>query len=49
MSWHDKPGTKLRWYDFVRAIVEVGYIWRERVSALADTTAAAPDPSRPNM
>ena len=34
---------------FVRAIVEVGYIWRERVSARADTAAAAPDPSRPNM
>ncbi|HEU4893770.1 MAG TPA: glycosyltransferase [Vicinamibacterales bacterium] len=29
--WHDKPGTKLRWYDFFRAIVEVGYIWRERL------------------
>ena len=29
--WHDKPGTKLRWYDFARAILEVGYIWRERL------------------
>jgi len=30
--WHDKPGSKLRWYDFVRAAVSVGYIWRERVA-----------------
>ena len=31
-TWHDKAGSKLRWYDFVRAAVEVGYIWRERVA-----------------
>ena len=31
-SWHDKPGSKLRWYDFVRAIVELGYVWRERIT-----------------
>ncbi len=31
-AWHDRPGSKLRWYDFVRAVVELGYIWRERVS-----------------
>jgi glycosyltransferase involved in cell wall biosynthesis len=31
-AWHDKPGSKLRWYDFARAIVEVGYVWRERVA-----------------
>ncbi len=30
--WHDKPGSKLGWYDFVSAAVEVGYIWRERVA-----------------
>lgn len=29
-AWHDKPGSKLRWYDFARAAVDVGYIWRER-------------------
>lgn len=31
-AWHDKPGSKLRWYNFVRAAVEVGYIWWERVA-----------------
>lgn len=31
-AWHDKPGSKLRWYDFARAMVDLGYIWRERVS-----------------
>jgi glycosyltransferase involved in cell wall biosynthesis len=31
-KWHDRPGSKLRWYDFVSAAVEVGYIWRERVA-----------------
>ena len=30
-AWHDRPGSKLRWHDFVRAVVELGYIWRERV------------------
>jgi len=29
-AWHDKPGSKLHWYDFVRAMVDLGYIWRER-------------------
>ena len=31
-AWHDRPGSKLRWYDFARAVVELGYIWRERVA-----------------
>jgi hypothetical protein len=31
-EWHDKPGSKLRWYDFARAMADLGYIWRERVS-----------------
>ena len=31
-AWRDRPGSKLRWYDFVRAAVEVGYIWYERVA-----------------
>jgi dolichyl-phosphate beta-glucosyltransferase len=30
-AWHDKPGSKLHWYDFARAIVDVGIIWRQRV------------------
>ena len=29
-AWHDKPGSKLRWYDFARAMVDLGYIWRNR-------------------
>ena len=29
-AWHDKPGSKLRWYDFARAVVDLAYIWRER-------------------
>lgn len=31
-AWHDKPGSKLRWYDFARAMVDVGYIWRDRLA-----------------
>ena len=31
-AWHDRPGSKLRWYDFARAAVDLGYIWRERVA-----------------
>ena len=33
-AWHDIPGSKLRWYDFARAMVDLGYIWREHVGAL---------------
>jgi glycosyltransferase involved in cell wall biosynthesis len=29
-AWHDKPGSKLHWYDFAHAMVDLGYIWRER-------------------
>jgi glycosyltransferase involved in cell wall biosynthesis len=29
-AWHDKPGSKLHWYDFARAMVDLVYIWRER-------------------
>jgi glycosyltransferase involved in cell wall biosynthesis len=35
-AWHDKPGSKLRWHDFVRSLIDVAHIWRERV---ADRTA----------
>ena len=31
-AWYDRPGSKLRWYDIVRAAVEVGYIWYERIA-----------------
>ena len=45
-AWHDRPGSKLRWHDFARAVVDLGYIWRERVarrppgSQARDETAA---------
>jgi len=35
-TWHDTPGSKLRWYDFARAVVDLGYIWRERVTVRAE-------------
>ena len=31
-EWHDRPGSKLRWYDFARAVVDLAYIWRERMA-----------------
>jgi dolichyl-phosphate beta-glucosyltransferase len=45
--WHDKPGSKLRWYDFVRAMVEVGYIWHERVTHRSSGDAVAPVLQKP--
>ena len=29
-AWHDIPGSKLRWYDFARATVDLAHVWRER-------------------
>jgi dolichyl-phosphate beta-glucosyltransferase len=41
-AWHDKPGSKLRWHDFARAMVDLWYVWRERVAhRSADGTASA--------
>ena len=31
-TWHDRPGSKLQWFDFPRAMVDLGHIWRERVA-----------------
>jgi dolichyl-phosphate beta-glucosyltransferase len=31
-AWHDKPGSKLHWYDFARAVVDLLYIGWERVA-----------------
>jgi dolichyl-phosphate beta-glucosyltransferase len=31
-AWHHKLGSKVRWYDFARSVVDLGYIWRERVA-----------------
>lgn len=41
-AWHDKPGSKLRWYDFARATVDLGYIWRERAAHRSPEAAVAP-------
>jgi glycosyltransferase involved in cell wall biosynthesis len=43
-AWHDKPGSKLRWYNFARAMMDLGYIWRERA---AHRSAAAVAPAVP--
>jgi dolichyl-phosphate beta-glucosyltransferase len=40
-AWHDRPGSKLRWHDFARAMVDLGYIWRERVAHRPSDGAAA--------
>jgi glycosyltransferase involved in cell wall biosynthesis len=29
-AWHDIPGSKLRWYDFARAAIDLAHVWRER-------------------
>lgn len=40
-AWHDRPGSRLRWHDFPRAAVELGYIWRERVARQPPGATAA--------
>lgn len=45
-AWHDRPGSKLAWYDFARATVELGYIWQERLAhppEPAQARRASPD------
>jgi len=44
--WHDRPGSKLRWYDFARAVVDLGYIWRERVAHVPAERGAPADSRR---
>lgn len=46
-AWHDKPGSKLRWYDFVRAMVDLGYIWRERAAYRSPDGGGAPAFQKP--
>jgi glycosyltransferase involved in cell wall biosynthesis len=41
-AWHDKPGSKLRWHDFARAMLDLGYIWRERAAHRSPDGAVAP-------
>jgi len=43
-AWHDKPGSKLRWFDFARAMVDLGYIWRERAARSPEAATAFPKP-----
>jgi thiamine biosynthesis lipoprotein ApbE len=31
-AWHDVPGSKVRWHDVVRAVGDLGHVWRERVA-----------------
>ena len=40
-AWHDRPGSKLRWFDFPRAMVDLGYIWRERLAHVPSSRKAA--------
>ncbi len=49
-TWHDRPGSKLQWFDFPRAMVDLGHVWRERLahdrtarhSAISEDVARAP-------
>ena len=45
-AWHDRPGSKLRWHDFARAVVDLGYIWRERVRHARTAEGSPRSPSR---
>jgi hypothetical protein len=31
-AWHDIAGSKLRSYDFARAVVDLAHLWRERLA-----------------
>ena len=31
-AWHDRAGSKVRWLDCPRAMVDLGHIWRERLA-----------------
>jgi glycosyltransferase involved in cell wall biosynthesis len=45
-SWHDQPGSKLRWHHTVRALADLVYIWRERVASTRRGGATLPDSAR---
>lgn len=32
-AWHDVPGSKVRWHHVPRAVIDIGRIWYDRVSA----------------
>jgi dolichyl-phosphate beta-glucosyltransferase len=46
-AWHDIPGSKLRWYDFARATVDLAHVWRERVAYGRNTRTIAARSARP--
>ena len=46
-AWHDIPGSKLRWYDFARAMVDLGYIWHARATWRSPDGAVAPPFPKP--
>jgi dolichyl-phosphate beta-glucosyltransferase len=46
-AWHDRPGSKLSWFDFPRAMVDLGYIWRERVAHRPPNDGVAPAFEKP--
>jgi hypothetical protein len=31
-AWHDAPGSKLRFWDFIRSMFDLARIWRDRVA-----------------
>jgi glycosyltransferase involved in cell wall biosynthesis len=41
-EWHDRPGSKLRWHDFARAMLELGYIWRVRTAGRPEDPSKTP-------
>jgi glycosyltransferase involved in cell wall biosynthesis len=41
-AWHDIAGSKLRGYDFARAIMDLAHIWRERVAQRPHAPAVGP-------
>lgn len=47
--WHDRPGSKLRWHDFARAVVDLGYIWRERLRHARGAARSHALPSSPKV
>jgi dolichyl-phosphate beta-glucosyltransferase len=40
-AWHDRPGSKVQWFDFPRAMVDLGHIWRERLAHVPSGRGAA--------
>ena len=40
-AWHDIPGSKVRWHDVPRAVVDIARIWRERVTYRPPDRAAS--------